>query len=189
MKSKKNIGENHMKKIIISLVVAFMAIAGVLSTTGYVYAQASTPQAQDSQVGGMGMMGGRGQRGGNGIDQTGVAEHGLLHDEMVAAYAVKFGLTADALETRLDAGETMWDVAASQGLTIEQTQTLMTEVRTAVFDQAVKDGKITQVQADWMKTRGAGMGQGMGQGGGRMGGAGRGQNTNPNCLYAPTAIP
>jgi hypothetical protein len=180
-----------MKKLIVGIVVAVVAVAGVLSTAGYVYAQARTPQAQDSQAVGMGMMGGRGPRGGNGSDQTGIAQDGLLHDEMVAAFAEKFGLTADELETRLEAGETMWDVASSQGMTAEAFQTLRTEVRTAVLDQAVKDGKITQEQADWMKTRGAGMGQGMGtgMGRGRMGGAGRGQNANPDCPYAPTATP
>lgn len=85
---------------------------------------------------------------------------GPLHDKMIAAFAEKLELSATDLEARLDKGETLYQVAASQGISSEQFTAMLTEVRGQVLDQAVKDGTITQEQADWMKQRGAGMGRG-----------------------------
>ncbi len=106
---------------------------------------------------------------------------GPMHDDMVAAFAAKLGISADELEKQLDAGKTMAQVASGKGLTAEQFLQAWTEARAQALDAAVKAGKITQAQADWMKTRGGGMMNGQGRGrGGRMG---RGQGVNPGCPY------
>jgi hypothetical protein len=107
---------------------------------------------------GPGMMGGRGA--GNG--------EGLLHDAMVAGFAGALGLTVDDIEARLTAGETMYQIAASTGLTAEQWNDLVVQVRADVINQAIADGTITQAQADWMLERmqtGAENGFGPGAGG------------------------
>jgi hypothetical protein len=112
-------------------------------------------------------------------------QDGLMHDEMIAAYAQKLGLTVEDLNTRLANGETMSQVALSQGLTAEQFTALMVDARSQALDQAVKNGTLTQVQADWMKQRGAGQMMG-GRG---MRGAGQGQGANPDCPYLSQTQP
>jgi hypothetical protein len=97
-----------------------------------------------SQGTGTGMMGGG--RGG----LRGQAGDGLLHDYMIAGFAEAFNLTVDELQARLDAGETMYDVATSLGYTQEQFSELIVSVRTDAIAQAMADGVITQEQADWM---------------------------------------
>jgi hypothetical protein len=91
----------------------------------------------------------------------------------------------DDLNARLAKGETMAQIAYSKGLTVDQFRTLMADVRSQAIDQAVKNGTLTEAQADWMKQRGGGMtGAGMMGGRGRgMRGTGQGQSTNPACPY------
>ncbi len=128
--------------------------------------------------------------------------NGPMHDEMVAAFAAKLGISVEDLNARLANGETMAQIATSKGLTAEQLTTLMADVRAQALDQAVKNGTLTQAQADAMKLRGGMMGQGqsargtgtgMGAGRGGMQGQGmrggmlgQGQLTNPNCPFATT---
>jgi len=100
-----------------------------------------------------GMMGGygsaMGSRGSYGEMRSGEGD-GLLHDYMVAGFAAAFEMSVDELQARLDAGETMYDVATSLGWTHEQFTTTMQTVRTEAINQAVADGVITQAQAEWM---------------------------------------
>ncbi len=121
------------------------------------------------------MMGGR-MGAGMGLAGSG---QGILHDAMIAAFAQKLGISVDDLNARLAKGETMAQIASSKDLTAEQFIALMKDARTQAIDQAVKDGTLTQAQADWMKTRGGmfGAGQGAGRGMGR-GNAG-------SCPYYP----
>jgi hypothetical protein len=172
-----------MKKLVLSIViVAVMAVA--LGTAGIVYAQTQTPTTPGSGYG-PGMMGGRGQRGGM-MGQNAVGtQTGFLHDEMVAAFAAKLGISVDDLNARLANGETIAQIAYSKGLTADQFRTLMVDARSQAIDQAVKDGKLTQQQADWMKQRGAGQ-----MGGGRgMRGNGQGRYANPDCPYYTPVAP
>ncbi len=161
-----------MNKWIIGLVA--VAIVGlVLGTAGVVAAQSGTPGS------GYGMMGGRGGWGMMG--QYGTGQTGLLHDEMIAAYAEALGLSVEDLNARLANGETMAQIASAQGLTVEEFRTLMLDARNKAIDKAVQDGTLTQEQADWMKTRSNRMMGGYGARGG-----GRGQYANPTCPYFQT---
>ena len=78
---------------------------------------------------------------------------GLLHDVMVAAFAEKIGLTVEEINTKLEAGETMWTIAEAQGIAAADFPQLITDVHTAALEKAVADGTITQAQADAMKAR------------------------------------
>ena len=89
-------------------------------------------------------------------------QDGLLHDAMIAAFAEALDLSVDELNTRLSEGETMAEIALSTEMTIEDFRTLMLDVRAQVLDQAVADGTLTQEQADWLKSRGAGRGNAAG---------------------------
>lgn len=167
-----------MKKtiLIVGLVVAALVVLGV----GVVFAQGPASYA------------------GNGPMQNGGT---YLHTYMVTALADKLGLKVDDVNARITAGETMYDIAIADGVKAEDFPALMVEIRAQAVSAAVKDGVITQEQADWMNSHsmgrggygtgncpmqngtGTGFGQGMmnGNGHGMMGG-GNGwqtQQTNP----------
>ncbi len=131
-----------MKKtiLIVALVIVALGVLGV----GAVFAQDQTPPFV-----------GRGSMMQNGTS-------GPIHTFMVTEFAKKLSLNVDDINTRLTAGETMYDIALSAGVTAEEYPALMTEVRATAVDAAVKANVLTQEQADWMKSRG----------GGRMNGAG-----------------
>ena len=125
-----------MKKtmLIVGLVVAALVVLGV----GVAFAQGPAPYA------------------GNGpMMQNGT---GVLHTYMVTAFAEKLGLKVEDINARLTAGETMYDIALADGVKAEDFSALMVEVRTTALNAAVKDGVITQEQADWMSSRGFGRG-------------------------------
>ena len=163
-----------MKKtiLIVALVVLALGALGV----SVAFAQGPVP-------------GGRGPMAQNG--------GGYLHTYMVTAFAEKLGLKVDDVNTRLAAGETMYDIAIADGVKAEDFAALMVDVRTKALDAAVKDGVVTQEQADWMKSRGFGRGgmgsnygngtgtcpmgngTGLGRGGGMMRGGWQNQQTNP----------
>lgn len=170
-----------MKKtvLVIALVVLALGVLGV----GAAFAQDTTPPVV-----------GRGSMMQNGTS-------GPLHTFMAIELAKKLDLNVNDINTRLAAGETMYDIAISAGVTAEEFPALMTEVRANAMDAAVKANVITQEQADWMKSRsgmvgagnngdctmqggtgqmrGPGGMRGNGQGhGGMMGGWGA-QQTNP----------
>ena len=167
-----------MKKLVVTLMVVAVVVFA-LSVAGVAYAQSPTQTPGT----GTGFMGGRGSRNGLGGANANAGD-GILHDYMIAAYAEKLNIPVADLEARLNNGETMAQIAISEGLTLEQFRTLMVEVRTQAIEQALNDGVLTQAQADWMSQRGAGQMAGgqMGNGSG-MRGSGQGQFANPNCPY------
>ncbi len=140
-----------MKKtmLIVGLVVAALVVLGV----GVAFAQGPAPYAGNGP-----MM----QNGG-----------GYLHTYMVTAFAEKLDLKVEDINARLTAGESMYDIALADGVKAEDFSALMVEVRTIAMNAAVKDGVITQEQADWMSSRGFGRG-------GMMGGNGTGECSMQN---------
>lgn len=174
-----------MKKV---LLIGSLVIVGILvfGAVGYASAKTLLPRVADAstfmqmrsemmsrQSAGTTMM--NGARGGM-MGQTG---SGLLHDYMIAGFAEAFGVSVEDLQARIDAGETMFDVATSLGMTQEQFTELMVTVRSDAINQALADGVITQEQADWMLSRlaqrqAAGFGTGTCTGTCQMGGSMRG---------------
>ena len=135
-----------MKKtlLIVALVLAALAAFGA----GTVFAQDGQPPYNG---GGRGPMVGGGQQG-------------PMHTFMVIEFAKALELNVNDINTRIAAGETMYDIALSAGVTAEEFPAVMTEARGKALDAAVKANVITQEQADWMKSRGFGQGGGMGNG-------------------------
>ncbi len=178
-----------MKKFVLAFVIVATLVVA-LATTGYVFAQSGNPPTPQTPGSGYGY--GRGMIGrGTGIANGG---EGILHDTLIAVFAQKLGLTVDELNTRLAKGESMAQIAASKGLTAEQFAALMTDARNQAIDQAVKDGKLTQAQADWMKTRGSAMNGAIGNGAtfgsrGGMMGAGRSRGMRGNGAGNPSTGP
>lgn len=155
-----------MKKLLIIASIALVAVIA-FGVTGFAFAQSQTPQAPTSPTNppaGQGGwtnsgtrpgMGGRGGRfGGMGAIAAQSADgYGLMHDEMIAAFAQALSMTPEELQARLDAGDTMWTIAQEKGLSADQFTQLMQQARSAAFQQAVADGTLTQAQADWMQQR------------------------------------
>jgi len=164
-----------MKKMVVTglLVLAALALLG----TGVATAQA--PQPPTPTPGG-----GNGRGFGPMRFAAGDGTEGPLHEYMVNAIADALGISADEFESRRDAGETAYQIALDLGLSADQIPTLLREARLKALDAAAAANVITQAQADWMKSRAAGMGLGNcgGQAGMMSFGMGRGwrfQQGNP----------
>lgn len=129
-----------MKKTILItvLVAAGLAVVGVSAA----FAQGPSPYT------------GNGPMSGNGA--------GYLHTYMIAAFAEKLNLKAEEVNVQLAAGESMYDSAIAAGVKAEDFADLMVEVELQALSAAVKDGVITQEQADWMSSHGFGRGPGNG---------------------------
>jgi hypothetical protein len=154
-----------MKKtlLIVALIVLALGVFGV----GVAFAQGGQPPA-------------------------GQGSYGWMHDYVERALGAKLGLTEEQVEGQLAAGKPMYQVALDNGIKQEDLATFMNEVHKDAFDQAVKDGVMTQERADWMLQRmqnmyqngtgpgncpmhngqGAPFGRGRGMGSGRMWGQG-----------------
>jgi hypothetical protein len=81
------------------------------------------------------MMGGRG--------------YGWMHDYVEQVLAAKLGITEDDVEKEL-ATKPMYQIALDHGIKQADLATFMNEVHQEAFAKAVKDGVMTQQQADWM---------------------------------------
>lgn len=140
-----------MKKFIV--IAGFVVVAVLaLGAGNLAFAQSETPPPYPNQGYGYGRMGGRGGYGGM---WSGLAdgETGPYHEFMLENFAEGLELTAAQIQNRLEAGETMWQIAESEGLSSEDFRDLMQQARTAMLDQAVEDGFLTLEQADLMQNR------------------------------------
>ena len=179
-----------MKKtiLIVGLVVAALVVLGV----GVAFAQGPTPYKGGGMTLAPGASAGVGGNGG-----------GWMHNYVEQALATKLGLTEKQVEDQLTAGKSMYQIALDNGIKQEAITEFMNQIHTEAFANAVKDGVVTQAQADLMLqrmqtrgfgtgncpmqngqgaqfNRGAGMMNGNGRGNGMMGGFGwQNQQTNP----------
>ena len=78
-------------------------------------------------------------------------EPGELPAYMLQAIADGLTLTVDDLESKLESGQTLLEVANEQGVTEDALPALLEEARTKSLQAAVADGVLTQEQADWME--------------------------------------
>jgi|SRR3990172_304914 len=143
-----------MKNIMLVLAGVIIGVVA-LGVVGFAYAQVQNPpDAQFAQGYGPGMMGGlgRGVMSGYRLGMMGDGNYGPMHTYMVDSFAAALGLTPEELQTRIDAGESMWQVAQSQGLSDEEISALMLEARGEALQKAVAAGALTQEQANWMIT-------------------------------------
>ena len=161
-----------MKKIVILTVI--VAALGAL-TLGVVMAQDDTPETPIFPGFHGGMMGGA----------RGV---GYMEEYMHAAFAEALGISEEEFETRMYAGETLWDIADSLGFDADEIAELHNQARLEALELAVEDGFLTQEQYEWMQERMSQSGGGYGMhGGGGYGMHGRGQGggfgQNGDCPY------
>jgi polyhydroxyalkanoate synthesis regulator phasin len=67
------------------------------------------------------------------------------------AAAKTLGMTTDALTTALRSGKTLLDLAREKNVDVMKLRTAIADAEKAAIDQLVKDGKLTQAQADKLK--------------------------------------
>jgi hypothetical protein len=164
--------------IVAAVAVAFVATGAVLAQTGTTNNPSTVCSENCSYMGRRGGMGGS-----NGANPDGLLS-GTMHDEMIAAFAKELGITESVLNDRIANGETMADIAFSEGFTFEQFRSIMSDVRNQELAEAVQQGTITQEQADWMQDHAMGGMQGMH---GR--GISNGQGWNNACPNFTTTQP
>ncbi len=95
-----------------------------------------------SAAGGMPMFGG-GRPHGGGFGHGGPGRGASL--DVAATY---LGITAAELHTQLESGKTLADIAKAKGKTVDGLKKALTDATKTKLDAAVKDGKLTQAQAD-----------------------------------------
>lgn len=129
---------NKKYLILIGGLLAALLVVGVIGAT--------SAYAQESDTPGFGLMDyGRGPGGGRGF--------GLGDAELEAAAKV-LGMTTDEVQSALQDGKTLQDLADAAGVDIADVQAAIqavheTEMRDRIA-QAVDDGAITQENADWL---------------------------------------
>ena len=138
---------------VLSLAVLTLGLAGYALAQGQPPPQVEYPHGPDMMNGygghdhemmgyGYGMMG-SGMMGGDG-------EEGPMHEAMIDALAESLDLSPEEIETRHDAGETLWDIAEAEGLNDDELRELMFSSHGAALADAVAYGWLTPEQADWM---------------------------------------
>ena len=85
-----------------------------------------------------------------------------LRDRMHTAMAEAVGMTVEEFDAAIAEGQTLWQIAQAQGVDLADVQASMEAARERAIDQAVADGRLTQEQADWMRSRPGGAGRGPG---------------------------
>jgi hypothetical protein len=76
-----------------------------------------------------------------------------MHEYLEQALAAKLGLTEEDVEAQFAAGKTHYQIALDNGIKQDDIVTFMNDVHKQALASAVKDGVITQEQADWMLER------------------------------------
>lgn len=160
-----------MKKIWIIAGVAGITVVA-LGVTSLVFAQSDSPDQAPGY--GYGMMGGRGGYGGM-RGGFGSGEFGPNHEYILEEFADATGLSPEETESRLASGETMFQIAEAEGISIEEFGDIMSSARTKAIEEALENGSLTQEQAEFMTQRMAQRGAG-GFGAGIGGCSGEGLN-------------
>jgi hypothetical protein len=148
----KNEGVLKMRKIL-WVAVGFIVAVLVFGVASFAYAHSQTPPTPEYPYGPGMMSGGYGRGHGRGYGHGMMGwggEYGPMHEAMIAALAETLDLTSEELEARHDAGESMWQIAESEGLSAAEIQDLMLSTHDKALQDAVANGQLTEEQAEWM---------------------------------------
>ncbi|GAB4494676.1 MAG: hypothetical protein OHK0052_00280 [Anaerolineales bacterium] len=119
-----------MKKALLITLVVLLGVAALTAVgVGVAFAQTATPESGFT----MPMLGGRGGHGGHGGMGGFPGGRGSIDNTAaLQAYADAFGMTVEELQAQLDAGESIWSIAAAKGMTVAEFEALNTAARAAV---------------------------------------------------------
>ncbi len=90
------------------------------------------------------------QNGGMGAMHEWMHQSGGVHDTVWKALATKLGLTSEELTAQINSGKTLAQIAQEKGVSTKDLAAVMETTMETALAQAVKDGKLTQAQADLM---------------------------------------
>jgi len=106
-----------------------------------------------------GMMGGRAMMGSGNYTNT-MPMHGAMmgsmmgangmHEQVMTAVAQKLGLTYAELNTAMQSGQTVAQLAQAKGVSVDALKTVALDAMKVSFADLVKQGVMTQAQADAM---------------------------------------
>ncbi len=138
---------------ITAIVVTALAVLGVT----LVFAQKPAPttppwwNTMRGMMQGGGMMGGNWQQnGGMGAMHEWMHQGGGVHDMVWKALAEKLGLSTAELTQQFNSGKTLAQIAQEKGVSTKDLAAVMETTMESALALAVKDGKLTQAQADLM---------------------------------------
>jgi len=146
-----------MKKVLLTVTILGIAILSVAAVSP---AQAAEPLRigpdNDASLGTGDSNGNQGTLGtGTGIPvEQNINLDGALEDLIHANLADLLDIPLDVLNARLDAGETITEIALSLGFDSGTISDILALARADALAQAVVLGLITQEQADWLASRG-----------------------------------
>ena len=128
-------------------VLAVAVVLGVLTAfgLGVTIASAQSPTPAPGAPG-FGPMRGYGVAGGTGWNAD-------WYTKAQEAVAKALGMTVDQLNAEYRAGKTLAQIAQAKNVSLEKLHDAMEDVHKAALQQAVKDGKLTQAQADAILAR------------------------------------
>jgi len=96
---------------------------------------------------------GQGMMGGYGYGMMGGEYNTAMYEYMITGLADALNLNPEDIESRIQAGETPWQIAKAEGFTTEQFQQAMLVAHDQALQAAVDAGELTQEQAEWMDQR------------------------------------
>ena len=133
--------------------------------SGYTCPFSGTTPLGRGMMGGRGMLGGQGMMGANGA-YTGALPYGIpggmmgmhnsmmgangMHEQVWTAIAQKLGLTYDQLTQATQNGQTIAQLAKAKGVSLDALKSVAEDAIKNSFAALVKQGVMTQKQADWM---------------------------------------
>ena len=86
---------------------------------------------------------------------------GILEDIIHQNLADALGMSLDEFERLIDEGQTLAEIAVSQGFDLTEIRELMVQARADALAEAVDQGSLSQDQADWLASRGFGFSIGL----------------------------
>lgn len=134
-------------------IAVLVTLALLLVTTGAVFAigltQSGSPWSAEDEDYGYGEYWGpmHGRRG------TWSSDEPLMHDAMVQAVADVTGLSIDEIESRISAGEHLFEIAQDAGMDPDDVFELVQETRAAFLADALDAGLITEEHYQWTLER------------------------------------
>ena len=141
----------------VTLLVAVLGITLLsLSVVSPVFASESFQGGQGKGGEGFDGIGNQGAIGtGTGIpvDQS-INLDGILEDLMHEYLAEAIGMTSEELDKSLETGETFSEIALGLGSDPAEISSMIVNARADAMAQAVVDGLISQIQVDWLASRG-----------------------------------
>jgi len=81
---------------------------------------------------------------------------GMLADIIHQNLADALGISLDEIDSLVGDGQTLAEIAVSQGFDLTEFKDLMIQARVDALAEAVELGSLTQEQADWLASRGFG---------------------------------